>query len=74
MPQYKTTMLNDKLLVKANPQNSSITYANYGNIDKNNRLKQNRFKCIACNFKINLRNHLAKRIRVVWTGEAAFRL
>ncbi len=53
MIQYKTTMLNDKLFVKVNPQYTSQECSNCGNIDKNNRPKQDKFKCIACNFEIN---------------------
>ena len=53
MIQYKTTMLNDKLFVKVNPQYTSQECSNCGNIDKNNRPTQDKFKCIACNFEIN---------------------
>lgn len=53
MLQYKTTMLNDKLFVKANPQYSSQECSSCGNIDKNNRPKQDKFKCTACGFKTN---------------------
>ena len=37
MIQYKTTMLNDKLFVKVNPQYTSQECSHCGNIDKNNR-------------------------------------
>lgn len=53
MLQYKQTMLNDKLFVKVNPQYSSQECSNCGNIDKANRSKQDKFKCIACGFEIN---------------------
>ncbi len=53
MLQYKTTMLNDKLFVKVNPQYTSQECSNCGNIDKNNRPKQDKFKCTACKFEIN---------------------
>ena len=53
MLEYKTTMLNDKLFVKVNPQYSSQECSVCGNIDKNNRPKQDKFKCTACNFEIN---------------------
>ena len=53
MIQYKTIMLNDKLFVKVNPQYTSQECSNCGNIDKNNRPKQDKFKCTACNFEIN---------------------
>lgn len=53
MIQYKTTMLNDKLFVKVNPQYSSQECSCCGNIDKNNRPKQDKFKCTACGFEIN---------------------
>ena len=51
MIQYKTTMLNDKLFVKVNPQYTSQECSNCGNIDKNNRPKQDKFKCTACGFE-----------------------
>lgn len=53
MLQYKQTMLNDKLFVKVNPQYTSQECSNCGNIDKNNRPKQDKFECTACGFKIN---------------------
>ena len=53
MIHYKTTMLNDKLFVKVNPQYSSQECSNCGNIDKNNRPKQDTFKCTACGFETN---------------------
>lgn len=53
MLQYKTTMLNDKLFVKVNPQYTSLECSNCGYIDKANRPKQDKFKCIACKFEIN---------------------
>jgi putative transposase len=53
MIQYKTIMLNNKLFVKVNPQYSSQECSCCGNIDKNNCLKQGKFKCIACGFEIN---------------------
>src|SRR5574344_756003 len=53
MIQYKTTMLNDKLFVKVSPQYTSQECSKCGNIDKNNRPKQNKFKCISCGFEIN---------------------
>ena len=53
MIQYKTTMLNDKLFVKVNPQYTSQECSNCGNIDKNNRPKQDKFKCTACGFETN---------------------
>lgn len=53
MIQYKTTMLNDKLFVKVNPQYTSQECSNCGNIDKNNRLKQDKFRCTTCKFEIN---------------------
>ena len=53
MIQYKTTMLNDKLFVKVNPQYTSQECSHCGNIDKNNRPKQDKFKCTACVFEIN---------------------
>lgn len=53
MIQYKTTMLNDKLFVKVNPQYTSQECSHCGNIDKNNRPKQDKFKCTACGFEIN---------------------
>lgn len=53
MLEYKTTMLNDKLFVKVNPQYSSQECSVCGNIDKKNRPKQDKFKCTACNFEIN---------------------
>ena len=53
MIQYKTIMLNDKLFVKVNPQYTSQECSHCGNIDKNNRPKQDKFKCTACNFEIN---------------------
>lgn len=51
MIQYKTTMLNDKLFVKVNPQYTSQECTVCGNIDKNNRPKQDKFKCTACGFE-----------------------
>ncbi len=53
MIQYKTTMLNDKLFVKVNPQYTSQECSKCGNINKNNRLKQDKFKCISCGFETN---------------------
>ncbi|MFX4155196.1 RNA-guided endonuclease InsQ/TnpB family protein [Aliarcobacter butzleri] len=53
MLQYKQTMLNDKLFVKVNPQYSSQECSNCGNIDKNNRSKQDKFKCTTCGFETN---------------------
>lgn len=53
MIQYKTIMLNDKLFVKVNPQYTSQECSACGNIDKNNRPKQDRFKCTVCGFEIN---------------------
>ena len=53
MIQYKTIMLNDKLFVKVNPQYSSQECSHCGNIDKNNRPKQDKFKCTACGFETN---------------------
>jgi putative transposase len=53
MIQYKTIMLNDKLFVKVNPQYTSQECSNCGNIDKNNCLKQDKFKCTVCGFEIN---------------------
>jgi putative transposase len=53
MIQYKTTMLNDKLFVKVDPQYTSQECSQCGSIDKNNRPKQDKFKCTACNFEIN---------------------
>ena len=53
MIQYKTTMLNDKLFVKVNPQYTSQECSNCGNIDKANRPKQDKFKCISCGFETN---------------------
>ena len=53
MIQYKTTMLNDKLFVKVDPQYTSQECSSCGNIDKGNRLKQDKFKCTACGFEIN---------------------
>ncbi len=53
MIQYKTTMLNDKLFVKVNPQYTSQECSNCGNIDKANRSKQDKFKCTACGFETN---------------------
>jgi putative transposase len=53
MIQYKTTMLNDKLYVKVNPQYTSQECSQCGNIDKANRPKQDKFKCTACGFEIN---------------------
>ena len=53
MIQYKTIMLNDKLFVKVNPQYTSQECSHCGNIDKNNRSKQDKFKCTACGFETN---------------------
>ena len=53
MIQYKTIMLNDKLFVKVNPQYTSQECSHCGNIDKNNRPKQDKFKCTACGFETN---------------------
>ena len=53
MLQYKQTMLNDKLFVKVNPQYSSQECSVCGNIDKANRLKQDKFKCVVCGFETN---------------------
>ncbi len=53
MIQYKTTMLNDKLFVKVNPQYTSQECSKCGNINKNNRPKQDKFKCISCGFETN---------------------
>jgi putative transposase len=53
MIHYKTTMLNDKLFVKVNPQYTSQECLQCGNIDKANRPKQDKFKCTACGFEIN---------------------
>jgi putative transposase len=53
MIHYKTTMLNDKLFVKVNPQYTSQECSQCGNIDKANRPKQDKFKCTTCNFEIN---------------------
>ena len=53
MLQYKTTMLNDKLFVKVNPQYTSQECSVCGNIDKNNRPKQDKFKCTTCGFETN---------------------
>ena len=53
MIQYKTTMLNDKLFVKVNPQYTSQECSVCGNIDKNNRPKQDKFKCTTCGFETN---------------------
>lgn len=53
MIQYKQTMLNDKLFVKVNPQYTSQECSQCGNIDKNNRPKQDRFRCSACGFETN---------------------
>jgi putative transposase len=53
MIHYKTTMLNDKLFVKVNPQYSSQECSACGNIDKANRPKQDKFKCTVCRFETN---------------------
>lgn len=53
MLQYKQTMLNDKLFVKVNPQYTSQECSNCGNIDKANRPKQDKFKCVACGYQTN---------------------
>ncbi len=53
MIQYKTTMLNDKLFVKVDPQYSSQECSICGNIDKANRPKQDRFTCTACGYETN---------------------
>jgi putative transposase len=53
MIHYKTTMLNDKLFVKVNPQYTSQECSQCGNIDKANRPKQDRFKCTACGYETN---------------------
>lgn len=53
MLEYKQK-LNDKLFVKVDPKNTSITCLECGNIDKANRPKQDKFKCTACGHdKIN---------------------
>ena len=64
-------MLNDKLFVKVNPQYTSQECSHCGNIDKNNRPKQDKFKCTASNFEINpdntsFTNYFKKRIGVIW--------
>jgi len=53
MIHYKTTMLNDKLFVKVNPQYTSQECSNCGNIDKANRPRQDKFKCVACGYETN---------------------
>ena len=53
MLEYKQTMLNDKLLVKVDPKYTSLECSICGCRDKNNRLKQDKFECVECGFKIN---------------------
>lgn len=52
MLQYKQTMLNDKLFVKVNPAYTSQECRKCKHKDKNNRLKQEEFKCVKCGFEI----------------------
>jgi putative transposase len=52
MLAYKQ-LLNDKLFVKVDPKNTSITCLECGNVDKANRPKQNIFKCTACCHETN---------------------
>ena len=52
MLEYKQS-LNDKLFVRVDPKNTSNTCLECGNIDKKNRLKQDKFKCIACGYETN---------------------
>lgn len=47
MLEYKQS-LNDKVFVKVDPKNTSITCLECGNIDKANRPKQEIFKCTSC--------------------------
>ena len=42
-----------KASIKVNPQYTSQECSCCGNIDKNNRPKQDKFKCTACGFEIN---------------------
>ena len=53
MLQYKQTMLNDKLFVKVDPKYTSQECSICGNRDKNNRPKQDKFKCTKCGHKEN---------------------
>lgn len=62
MLQYKQTMLNDKLFVKANPQYTSQTCNQCGNIDKNNRKTQSNFTCTKCNYQENADINASKNI------------
>ncbi|KIM08364.1 MAG: hypothetical protein KU29_04600 [Sulfurovum sp. FS06-10] len=61
MIHYKTTMLNDKLFVKVNPQYTSRECI-CGNIDKNNRLKQDKFKCTKCGHEQNADHRASENI------------
>ena len=49
----RTNRVCKKLFVKVNPQYTSQECSNCGNIDKANRLKQDKFKCISCGFETN---------------------
>ncbi len=61
MIHYKTTMLNDKLFVKVNPQYTSRECI-CGNIDKNNRPKQDTFKCTKCGHEQNADHRASENI------------
>ena len=52
MLEYKQS-LNGKLFVKVDPKNTSNTCLECGNIDKENRTKQDRFNCTACGHQTN---------------------
>lgn len=53
MIKYKTTMLNDKLFVKVDPKYTSQECSCCGNRDKDNRPKQDKFKCTECGYETN---------------------
>lgn len=62
MIQYKQTMLNDKLLVKVNPQYTSQICNKCGYKDKNNRKTQSNFKCLNCTHTDNADINASKNI------------
>jgi putative transposase len=71
MLEYKQS-LNGKLFVKVDPAYTSMTCLNCGNIDKNNRPKQDKFKCTACGHETNP-DHQAS-VHILYRGMKSFGL
>jgi putative transposase len=71
MLSYKQT-LNDKLFVKVDPLYTSITCLNCGNIDKNNRPKQDKFICTACGHQTN--PDFQASVHILYRGMKSFGL